>query len=162
MIDTFTGRWSFLSNFYPCKIKYKGIEYPSVEHFYVAMKIKDDQFINSKNIPLVDCQEMISRIKTPSEAKKLGKKLKIRKDWDIVRFSIMEWGIIEKFKDKDLMKLLIGTQGEELKESNWWHDNYWGVCTCEKCDGKGENNLGKILMKIRNEALYPIHNITEV
>lgn len=162
MIDTFTGRWGFLSNFHPCKIKYKGIEYPSVEHFYVAMKIKDDQFINSKNIPLVDCQEMISRIKTPSEAKKLGKKLKIRKDWDIVRFSIMEWGITEKFKDRDLLKLLISTQGEELKESNWWHDNYWGVCTCEKCDGKGENNLGKILMKVRNESLYPIHNITEV
>ena len=162
MIDTFTGRWGFLSNFYPCKIKYKGIEYPSVEHFYVAMKIKDDQFINSKNIPLVDCQEMISRIKTPAEAKKLGKKLKIRKDWDIVRFSIMEWGVTEKFKDRDLLKLLISTQGEELKESNWWHDNYWGVCTCEKCDSKGENNLGKILMKIRNDALYPIHDITEV
>ena len=47
-ITSFTGRWRFLSNFYPAKIKYRGIEYPTVEHFYVSQKIKDDQFVNSK------------------------------------------------------------------------------------------------------------------
>jgi ribA/ribD-fused uncharacterized protein len=150
-IQSFTGRWRFLSNFYPSKIKYRGIEYPTVEHFYVSQKIKDDQFINSKNIPLIDCQELISKIKTPSEVKNFGKQLKLRKDWDLVKKSVMEWAVEEKFKDPDLRKMLIETGLEELIEGNNWHDIYWGVCSCYNCNGKGENNLGKILMKIRNK-----------
>jgi len=149
-ITSFTGRWRFLSNFYPAKIKYRGIEYPTVEHFYVSQKIKDEQFVNSKNIPLIDCQEMISKIKTPSEVKEFGKNLKLRKDWEIVKRSIMEWALTEKFKDPDLKKMLIETGDEELIEGNYWHDVYWGVCNCQNCGERGENNLGKILMKIRS------------
>jgi hypothetical protein len=44
--------------------------------------------------------------------------------------------------------MLLSTGDMELTESNWWHDNFWGVCTCNKCKD-GENNLGKILMDIR-------------
>ena len=81
-ITSFTGRWRFLSNFYPSKIKFRGIEYPTVEHFYVSQKIKDDQFINSKNIPLIDCQELISKIKTPSE-------VSAYRDWETDRKSVV-------------------------------------------------------------------------
>lgn len=38
----------------------------------------------------------------------------------------------------------------EIVEGNYWHDNYWGNCTCDKCKNiEGQNKLGKILMKIR-------------
>ncbi len=151
MINTFTGRWRFLSNFYPAEIEHKGIKYPSVEHFYVAMKIKEDQVIDNKFITLVDCQEFISRIKNPSDVKKLGKILKIRKDWDEIKFKIMEWGVNEKFKHTELSKMLIDTGDEELIEGNFWHDKVWGKCTCENCGNDGENNLGKILMSVREK-----------
>ena len=48
--------------------------------------------------------------------------------------------------------MLLATGGEELIEGNWWHDNFFGVCTCGPCDGKGKNNLGKILMRVREES----------
>jgi predicted NAD-dependent protein-ADP-ribosyltransferase YbiA (DUF1768 family) len=63
----------------------------------------------------------------------------------------MLWGIREKFKNEELKQLLNETGDEELVEGNWWHDNFFGVCTCEPCKGSGQNNLGKILMKIRTE-----------
>lgn len=46
----------------------------------------------------------------------------------------------------DLKAKLLETGDAELVESNWWHDYFWGVC-----NGRGENHLGKILMKIRAE-----------
>jgi predicted NAD-dependent protein-ADP-ribosyltransferase YbiA (DUF1768 family) len=58
----------------------------------------------------------------------------------------MEWGLREKFKDEKLKEMLLQTGEEELVESNTWGDIYWGVC-----NGKGQNNLGKLLMKIRSE-----------
>lgn len=151
MINSFTGRWAFLSNFYLCKITQQGITYPSTEHYYVAMKIKDDQIINGQFYPSTDVRELIARISTPGQAKRFGRTLKLRKDWDDVKLGVMEWCLREKFKDSKLQEMLLQTGDEELVEGNYWHDVYWGVCSCEKCGNKGENNLGKLLMKIRSE-----------
>lgn len=146
MINSFTGRYRFLSNFYPVEIEHQGIKYPSVEHYYVAMKIKGDQQIDGKYLTMNDCREAISKIPDAGKVKKLGKILKIRKDWDQVKMDIMLWAIREKFKNEDLKQMLLDTSEKELIEGNWWGDQYWGVC-----NGKGDNNLGKILMRVRNE-----------
>jgi predicted NAD-dependent protein-ADP-ribosyltransferase YbiA (DUF1768 family) len=45
--------------------------------------------------------------------------------------------------------MLLSTGDMELTEGNWWHDNFYGSCSCVKCGGKGQNNLGKILMDVR-------------
>lgn len=147
MIDSFTGRWNFLSNFFPVEIEHQGIKYPSVEHYYVAMKVKNDQQIDGKYIGYVDCRELISKIKTPGEAKRFGRTLKIRKDWDNVKFDVMLWGVREKFKKEELKEMLLNTGDQQLIEGNFWNDTYWGVCK-----GVGENNLGKILMRVREEV----------
>jgi ribA/ribD-fused uncharacterized protein len=146
MINSFSGRWTFLSNFYPCKILHQGITYPSNEHYYVAMKINDDQMINGQFYPKSDVRELIARVSTPGQVKRFGRTLKIRKDWDDIKLSVMEWGIREKFKDSKLQEMLLQTGDVELVEGNTWGDTYWGVC-----GGKGDNNLGKLLMKIRDE-----------
>lgn len=151
MINSFSGRWVFLSNFYPSEIVHQGITYPTNEHYYVALKIKDDQIINGRFYPSADVRELIARVSTPAQVKKFGKTLKIRKDWDDVKLGVMEWGLREKFKDEKLQQMLLQTEDEELVEGNFWHDTYWGICTCPKCANKGENNLGKLLMKIRKE-----------
>lgn len=152
MINSFKGRYFFLSNFYPCEIKHRGITYPSTEHYYVAMKVKGDQIIDGRFYPEADVREMISMIKTPGDAKRFGRtKINLRKDWSDVKLEVMNWCIREKFKDDKLKEMLLSTGEEELIEGNDWHDVYWGVCNCLKCCSKGENNLGKILMKVRKE-----------
>lgn len=151
MIDSFSGRWAFLSNFHPSIITYQGIKYPTVEHYYVAMKVKDDQIIYGQFFTVADCRELISKVSTPGKVKKLGRSLKVRKDWDSVKLEIMEFGLREKFKDLDLREMLLQTGSEVLIEGNWWNDIYWGVCK-----GVGENNLGKLLMKIRSEISNPL------
>ena len=57
----------------------------------------------------------------------------------------------EKFKNPSLRERLLKTDECELIEGNYWHDNFWGMCTCDHCKDKAKHNhLGKLLMKIRN------------
>lgn len=58
----------------------------------------------------------------------------------------MENLIHQKFSQEPLRSQLLNTGEEELVEGNTWGDTYWGIC-----NGKGQNNLGKILMKVRNQ-----------
>lgn len=146
MIDRFEGRWYFLSNFYPSEIEHQGIKYPSVEHYYVAMKFDDEQFIDGKYYTPGDLRELISKIKDPGQVKKFGRKVKLRKNWDSYKLEVMNLGIREKFKSPKLSELLLSTGDEELIEGNFWQDTFWGVC-----NGKGKNHLGKILMEVRSE-----------
>lgn len=146
MISGFNGRWSFLSNFYPCLIYHQGLEYKSVEAFYVAMKIDSDQIINGKYYTSGDFREMISKLDNPGLIKKIGQKVKLRKDWDSKKLEYMNWAVREKFKDESLKEMLLLTGDQEIIESNYWGDTFWGVCK-----GKGQNHLGKILMEVRDE-----------
>ena len=146
MIESFSGRYNFLSNFYPVKIEHQGIKYPTLEHYYVAMKVKNDQQIDGKYITMIDCRELIARMPQASKVKQFGKIIKVRRDWDDVKLDVMLWGVREKFKQEDLKQMLLDTGDEELVEGNFWNDTFWGVCR-----GEGQNNLGKILMKVRTE-----------
>jgi ribA/ribD-fused uncharacterized protein len=146
MIDKFEGRYRFLSNFYPCTIEHQGITYPSVENFYVAMKVNDQQLINGKYYTPGDFREMIARISNPAEVKKIGSKIKLRTGWDEKKLEVMNWAVRQKFKDETLSEMLLSTGDQELIEGNWWKDYFWGVC-----NGKGDNNLGKMLMNVREE-----------
>lgn len=139
MTSEFRGNKYFLSNFYECKIKYEGIEYPSVENAYQALKTND-----------IEKRKEFANIK-PIEAKRLGRQLKIRNDFERNKKHIMTKLLEIKFNNKDLKLKLINTGDELLEEKNTWGDTYWGTC-----NGIGENNLGKILMNIRNK-----HKITE-
>jgi ribA/ribD-fused uncharacterized protein len=151
MINRFDGRYSFLSNFYPCKIEHQGITYPSVEAFYVAMKCNSNQTFDGVYYTPVDFREMIAKIPSPGRVKKIGQRIKVRPDWDSKKLEFMTWAVNEKFKDPTLKEMLIMTGDVEIIEGNWWHDVFWGQCTCEKCAGKGKNKLGKLLMEVRSE-----------
>lgn len=151
MIDKFRGRWHFLSNFYKCEIDHQGITYPSVEHYYVAMKFSDQQFIDGKYYTPGDLREIISKMDYSGSVKKLGQKVKLRKDWNDKKLGFMKWAVREKFKNDKLAEMLLSTGDLELVEGNSWHDNYYGSCECDKCSNKGRNLLGKILMDVRSE-----------
>ncbi len=152
MINKFDGRFRFLSNFYPCEIEHQGIKYNSVEAFYVAMKVNDQQLINGKYYTPADFREMIAKLLKPGDVKRIGSKVKLRSDWSTKKLEVMNWAVRQKFKNNEQLKdLLLSTGDEELVEGNHWHDNFFGSCSCEKCGNKGENNLGKILMEVREE-----------
>ena len=110
------------------------------------MKVKNDQQIDGKYITMIDCRELIAKMPQASKVKQFGKIIKVRRDWDDVKLDIMLWGVREKFKHTDLKDLLLSTGDQELVEGNTWNDTYWGICR-----GEGQNNLGKILMKVRME-----------
>lgn len=136
-ITSFSGKHDFLSNFYPCHMMYDGILYRAVEHAYQAHKSLD---INERR--------RFAHIFHPAQAKKDGKKIILRDDWEQVKLKIMKELLVIKFNQEPFKTKLIETGSAELIESNWWGDRYWGVCK-----GVGENMLGKLLMQIRNEMV---------
>lgn len=135
VIESFRGDYSFLSNFYYVKIEFDGETYPSVEHAYQAAKTLD-----------LKEREKIQKADTPAKAKRLGKGITLRKDWETKKVVIMEELLRKKFKQKELKRLLLRTKNEELIEGNNWGDTFWG-----KFKGKGKNVLGKLIMKIRTD-----------
>ena len=130
VIDSFTGEYAFLSNFYM-----GGGCLPSVEHQFQALKTED-------TFEAV----FVMGAATPKEAKKLGRRVPLRPNWNAIRDEVMDALVTRKFEDEELAAKLLATGDAELIEGNWWGDTYWGVCR-----GKGENKLGKILMSVRDQ-----------
>lgn len=140
MIDSFRGRYAFLSNFYRCRFKdHVGTTYRTAEHYYQSRKTFDKRWRN-----------MIINATTPKEAKLLGNRAPLRDDWERRKVDVMRETLILKFMDGRLEDKLLETGERELVEGNWWHDNIWGDCRCERCyDIEGSNLLGKLLMEER-------------
>jgi hypothetical protein len=95
----------------------------------------------------------IAAFQYPRQAKRAGRQLILRPDWEDAKLDIMYQLVLEKFsKDPVLRQRLLDTGDALLVEGNWWHDQFWGNCTCGKrpqCAGEGENHLGLILMAVR-------------
>lgn len=140
MITSFRGYYHYLSNFYPMDILYEGEVYRSVEHAFQAAKCSNK------------CdQKEIRTAKTPGKAKFIGKRVSLRHDWEAEKTSIMENLLRKKFRHPMMKKLLKKTMNQKIIEVNEWHDVYWGVCSCVKHRGTGQNVLGTLLMKLRAE-----------
>lgn len=135
MIDRFINENAFLSNFFPSTFRWKGQLWKTVEHAYAASKTLD-----SKQF------EMIRNASTPAKAKSLGRSVIIREDWDDVKISVMEELLELKFENPFLRAELLKTGARPLIETNHWNDTFWGICK-----GKGENNLGRLLMELRTK-----------
>ena len=143
-IGPFRGQYAFLSNFSLVEVQFEGQVYPTVEHAFQAAKTLD-----------LEKRAEIARLSCPGYAKGAGRRLRLRGDWEDVKLSVMETLLRKKFCNWRLRRMLLLTQDHELVEFNWWHDTFWGVC-----DGVGENHLGKLLMKIREECRQEVQAAT--
>ena len=134
-IESFRGMYGFLSNMHACPVTVDGITYQSSEAAYQAMKTDD-----------IAERQKISKM-SASDSKRYARTIPIRDNWDEVKLSYMEDVLRAKFSQNPALKtLLLYTVGEELVEGNTWGDTFWGVYK-----NNGQNQLGKLLMKLRNE-----------
>ncbi len=137
IIQQFDGRYDFLSNFYPASVSVDGYNFLNSESAYQAFKCNNT----------ADYEQFFEL--TGDEAKRLGRKVEMREDWDEVKLSVMEKIVRAKFmQNPHLARYLIATGDSLIVEGNRWHDVFWGV---DLRTDEGENNLGKILMKVRSE-----------
>jgi ribA/ribD-fused uncharacterized protein len=133
-IDSFRGQYSFLSNFFESPVKYEGLTYSNVEAAFQSAKLLDKE--ERKQFCAL----------SPTAAKRTGRRVNLRADWETVKVGIMEEILFEKFNgSEDLKEKLLATEDAELIEGNTWNDRFWGVCK-----GTGKNMLGKTLMKVRD------------
>lgn len=139
-INCFDGEYSFLSNFYEKDFQLNGITYKTSEHAFQSIKAK-----------YPDQAKQVREAATPGQAKRLGRKVDLVDGWNESRVAVMTEIIRAKFtSDQEMRDKLLSTADALLIEGNYWHDNFWGDCSCSRCSNKpGLNNLGKILMLVR-------------
>lgn len=157
MIELFRGNNFFLSNMKPLKNWIptdQGILVPTAEHAYQAAKFLDPtihklvaaaRFYDAPNKPVYADGYM---------AKELARAfietgVEVYPDFEISKRTIMLSIVAMKFeRNADLAERLLATGDEELVEGNTWGDRYWGIDPVGSRNG--DNNLGKILMEVRD------------
>ena len=141
-ITSFSGEYSWLSNMHLCTVEFQNVLYLSSEHLYQSLKCK-----------YAHERERIRLEPSPYKAKRLGRKIALRDNWEEIKYDAMLATVRAKFAYGSQLGLsLLMTGDAELVEGNNWHDNYWGSCTCAGCSMKlGKNTLGRILMLVREE-----------
>jgi ribA/ribD-fused uncharacterized protein len=139
----FQAQFRIFSNFYPCDISYGGHTFPSVENAYQASK-----YIENKDY--VEYMETAP----PNLAKKKSRSIYkyISKTWrNDTGIYIMRNLVLQKFTTyDDMMLALISTRKVQIIEANSWNDMFYGV---DFVTFEGENNLGKIIMHVREMAM---------
>lgn len=134
MIEAFMGQYRFLSNFYPACVVLDEVVYRTVEHAFQAAKTLDAAE-----------RQHIAACTQPGQAKRLGQRVTLRPKWNSMRILIMEQLVEQKFSYEPLRTQLLATGNEQLVEGNNWGDTFWGMC-----NGHGRNELGKVLMRVRD------------
>ena len=153
VIDTFDGAHGYLSNFHRHPLTVNGRTYRSGEHAYQA----------AKATTRAD-HDRVAGAPTPGLAKRYGRDITLRPDWDTIAPHVMATVTAAKYADPDLAAALIRTGTRLLIEGTTWHDQRWGTCTCPVHDGQaGQNLLGRTLMTVRARlAGHPADTFTRV
>lgn len=123
---------------------YQNITYLTSENFYQAMKLPKDR---------IDLREKIAGM-NPYQAKKAIRNknnFPWRESWNQEEsLKVMEFILNIKFAKGTIWRYKLDlTEDWEITEWNNWNDTFWGKNINTR---EGENNLGKILMKIRDFA----------
>ena len=137
-LPSFRGSAFFLSNFFPGN-------HATTEHVFQSLKTKDG----------LEALHVL-QASTPYEAKKRGRRVTLRDDWEEIKETVMFGLLCEKFPNDRhhwMTRQLLATGEKDLIEINNWHDTYWGVCNgfCKKHHRPfGKNRLGELLMEVRD------------
>lgn len=134
-IAGFFGEYRWLSNFWPCEVRYDNLIFPSVEHAYVYAKC------------YLDCKQLDQLLESSAgQAKRLGKQARIKPSFELNKLEIMKQLLLAKFSQASLQEKLLSTHPKALIEVNSWNDTFWGVNE----QGTGLNHLGVLLQEVRD------------
>ncbi len=135
--DFHKEEYRFLSNFHEARVEYNGLAFGSNEAAFQAQKC------------MTEAEKAAFTEFGPGKSKGLGRRVPLRPDWEEVKEGIMEEIVRAKFtQHPELAAKLLATGEKVLVEGNTWGDTCWGI---DLRTGQGENHLGKILMKVREE-----------
>eukprot|EP00339_Tiarina_fusa_P019077 CAMPEP_0117035394 /NCGR_PEP_ID=MMETSP0472-20121206/25136_1 /TAXON_ID=693140 ORGANISM="Tiarina fusus, Strain LIS" /NCGR_SAMPLE_ID=MMETSP0472 /ASSEMBLY_ACC=CAM_ASM_000603 /LENGTH=195 /DNA_ID=CAMNT_0004744843 /DNA_START=129 /DNA_END=716 /DNA_ORIENTATION=- len=115
-----------------------GYNWKTSEAYYQASKFQDPVHV-----------QRVNDLLTPREAFNYARQYKsdIRSDWFQINMQVMRKALLAKFSQHpDLLQMLLKTKDKLLIEHTA-NDNFWG----DGGNGSGRNNLGKLLMKVREE-----------
>lgn len=128
-----------MGNCYPCRIRICGLDFPSAENAFQAMRSPDPDIRAS------------FRYMTPYRAAYAGPRMRrSMPGWNEMQKDVMRQILETKFSDPDLRKYLLASSGP-IEITNMRHENYWGSCACARCHRTGQNRLGKMLEELRSE-----------
>ena len=136
------GLYGCFSNFAYAPMEYNGLHFDSSEAAWQAQKCTNSE----------DIKQFCNL--SASAAKRLGRSVTLRKDWEDVKYDIMVEVLKAKFtQNQNMLRVLLSTQDKLLVEdTTGWHDNIWGSCSCPRCAATtGKNLLGKALMQVRSD-----------
>ncbi len=138
-IKLFKGDYTFLGNRFPCRFNWRGLAYGSAEAAFQSSKCTEE----SERKVFASC--------SADKAVQRGKELVPYTGWEEDQLDIMESILQAKFgQNPSLMQKLVDTGNCVLLNGNNKHETYWGV---DLYSWEGENNLGKLLMKIREKEI---------
>ncbi len=128
------------TNFYRASITLDGKVWPTTEHYFQAQKFLGTPYMEViRNLPTA--RMVFDRSRDPRVFRWC------RKDWEAVKIEVMYKALLAKFsQNEELKNLLEMTRNRELVEDSPY-DSYWGVGGA----GTGENMLGRLLMKVRDD-----------
>ena len=148
MIHTFkTPQNAWLSNMALVDVSLKNVfviplderVYKSVEHAYQAAKSDHQEW-----------KEFCMSTQSPYDVKRKSHGCVVRSDWNAIKVVVMESLLRQKFNTEIFRTLLLQTGEQNIQEGNTWGDRFWGV-DLRNNPNIGENHLGRLIMKIRNE-----------
>ena len=135
----YEGRWYFFSSFSAFMVRWRDSDWTTAEHAYQAAKFDDPDIV-----------EKIRRARSAHDAKKIAHAHDEKRiaNWDDIKVGIMEGIVRAKLEQHPYIrrKLLETGKAEIVEDSP--SDSFWG----RGRDWKGENHLGKIWMKLRDET----------
>lgn len=151
--DAFDDRknpYRFLSNFYRgSDIDCFGSTWYTGEHAFQAMKT-----LNHED------RKWVADAPTPGIAKKRGRSVQLRDDWEAVKYDVMMAVIRAKFKpSRGESRMLLDTGDMLLVEGTRWGDRVWGVAGTNLAS-PGRNWLGTMLMARRAELRAEVRHNT--
>lgn len=138
-ISEFSGEYRWLSNFAECRIILGNTTYSSVEHAYQSMKSDDPEWRKF-------CADPSNSAGT---IKRKSRDVTIIPRWDDLKELVMYICLFQKYLQEPYLTALVETGDSLIIEGNTWGDTFWGVC-----DGKGQNRLGELIMKIRDKVKH--------
>jgi len=145
VVKEFRGEYAFLSNFCINVFTWRNHQFFCGEQAFAYAKTFYPK--PGESLRANDLGKRLLATGSPKVAKRYGREVPLDvKQWDEQRVPIMREIVHARFATSktDMVGPLINTGAMLLVEGNDWNDTFWG-----RCNGKGFNTLGAILMEER-------------